>query len=517
MVSPFIDDYIHFTKSFSKITVQEDERELKVPEKVVRCIWNDQLVDASKLETTAGESLEVVFPGYWNFGPGPDFKSAAIKVNGRLYEGDLEIHVRSGDWKAHGHSNNPDFDNVLFHVFLWQTGPVAKPFDPGIKTDERRPGQAGPFFELELKKYLTRGLLDLSENLDFDSYPIMNQFNHGLCHRPLANLPREKLLRLLDAAGDARILVKMDRFHDRVIVNGYEQTFYEGVAEALGYPNNKKPFRELAERAPLEALRKLLPRKASEEERALRIQAILLGVAGLANFSALDPEDLEPEERSYFQRLDALWQSCRERIKVEPLPRSCWKFKGIRPANYPYRRIVGLSHLLAQRLKSGMFFDFMKTFQQAASATEKKGYTLKIPKTLYDYFCVPGVGYWATHYTPGGKRLKSPQNLIGSSRSSEIIVNIVMPIALIHARAVKSSNLEIALNQLYSSSRGGAENHKMRFMKYYILGDNADMIRLVANDRQRQGLMQVYQDFCTQNSNNCLRCSFPEVIRQFLT
>jgi hypothetical protein len=56
----------------------------------------------------------------------------------------------------------------------------------------------------------------------------------------LEQLSEEKLTHILNSAGEARMSTKMERFHDSVIVEGYEQTFYQGVAEALGYPPQKK-------------------------------------------------------------------------------------------------------------------------------------------------------------------------------------------------------------------------------------------------------------------------------------
>jgi hypothetical protein len=47
------------------------------------------------------------------------------------------------------------------------------------------------------------------------------------------------LTQLLNAPGEARVLRKLERFHDSIIIEGYEQTFYRGIAEVLGYPNNK--------------------------------------------------------------------------------------------------------------------------------------------------------------------------------------------------------------------------------------------------------------------------------------
>ena len=239
----FTDSYTKFTNWFSQIQVNEEESQVRVPEKTIRCIWNDQLFRTKQLRTTDGEELEIIFPGYWNFGPGPDFKSAAIKVNGKTLEGDVEIHVHSSDWKAHNHTGNPEYDKVVLHVFLWKSAgepPQRSAPDPYPSKSYSRHGAHN--YELELKNFLTKGIFDLNDELDFDSYPVLHQFNYGLCHQPLARLSKEKLTYLLNAAGDARILVKMERFHDRIIINGYEQTFYEGVAEALGYPSNKERF-----------------------------------------------------------------------------------------------------------------------------------------------------------------------------------------------------------------------------------------------------------------------------------
>ena len=120
MQTLFTDSYSKFTSWISQVrvdVVNEEESRIRVPEKTIRCIWNDQLFKTKQLQTTDDDELEIIFPGYWNFGPGPDFKSAAIKVNGKTLEGDVEIHVYSSDWKAHNHTGNPEYDKVILHVF----------------------------------------------------------------------------------------------------------------------------------------------------------------------------------------------------------------------------------------------------------------------------------------------------------------------------------------------------------------------------------------------------------------
>ena len=54
-------------------------------------------------------------------------------------------------------------------------------------------------------------------------------------------------------------------------------------------------------------------------------------------------------------------------------------------------------------------------------------------------------------------------------------------------------------------------------MSHYILGDQERLLKELDSDRKTQGLMQVYQDYCTRNQNNCLRCQFPSVVEQYFS
>ncbi len=429
----FTDIYLKFTHLVEQNQVREDD-EPRVPEKVIRCVWNDQLLNTQDLRTTDGKPLEVVFPGYWNFGSGPDFKSAAIKVDGALLEGDVELHVYGTDWKSHGHSRNNDFDNVILHVFLWKGRGKAA-------TGKRlsRPH----IFDLELKSYLRRGVLQLNEELDFDSYPVLNPFNYGLCHEPLARLSEGKFLALLNAAGDARVQIKMDRFHDRIIIQGYEQTFYEGVAEAMGYPSNKTAFKTLAENLPLTTLKAHVPARASAADKVLVIQALLFGVSRLIDFSALKTSALSAEAKTYFSQLEKIWQKHSAELGRLCLDRKDWKFGRMRPANFPYRRIAALSHLLVRHWQKGLFGDYLNSIKTIVSKDEEKAYTAASLKKTVQCFCLEVDDHWASHYTPGGKKLKKKQKLVGADRSREITINIGIPIGLIYARAVNQCLLNV--------------------------------------------------------------------------
>lgn len=509
----FTDLYLKFTQLYTRTQVEEEEEE-RIPEKVIRCVWNDQLIHTEALTTTDGQPLEVVFPGYWNFGSGPDFKSAAIRVDGQLLEGDVELHVYGADWKSHGHSKNNEFDNVILHVFMWK-GRGRKPIretSPAKPKNLSRPH----IHELELKDFLKQGILQLNEQLDFDSYPLLNQFNYGLCHRPLARLPQAKFEELLKSAGDARVQTKMDRFHDRIITKGYEQTFYEGVAEAMGYPSNKQPFRTLAECVTLEEIKGLVSAKASYEDKVINIQAVLFGVSGIIDFADL-PKSKSASDREYFANLAKLWKKHKGKFKDRLMERKDWKFGKMRPANFPYRRVAALSHLIARHGQTGLFADTLECLKSTLPKALEKGYTGANRNKIMRFFCLEAEDYWAWHYTPAGKKLAKNQQLVGPDRSREIVINIVLPISLIYARASKSASLEKALGLLFQAKTRTTDNKWIRFMSHYILGDKERLLKELDCDQKTQGLMQVYQDYCTRNQNNCLQCKFPSVVERYFT
>ncbi|MZH14038.1 MAG: DUF2851 family protein [Nitrospinae bacterium] len=489
------DSYLKLTRVFNQFEVREEDHTLRVPEKVIRCIWNDQLFCTPRLKTQDGRSLEIIYPGHWNFGKGPDFTNATIKVDGKIYEGDVELHVYATDWDHHGHSTNPDFDNVILHVYMWQ-GRGIKHSKINLKKN--------PAFDFEIKDYLTQGLLDLNNQLDFETYPVLNQCNVGLCHEPLSGLPEEQLLHLLNTAGEARILKKQERFHDPIIVDGYEQTFYRGVAEALGYPDNKKPFQVLADHLPLSTLKDSVPEEFKDEERVLHYQAILLGASGLM-------ESQSWKEISALRKWVKIWDGYKDSLPESPLTKKHWSFRSIRPANYPYRRIAGLAHLLVFHEKKGMFADFVHQVSQL----ETENVPRKQIDSFFKFFCVDAKDYWSQHYTPGGKKLTASQQLIGAERSREIIINIGLPVGFIFASAGKFLELEKRLSLIFQTRRGSGDNKLIRFMKHYIFGDQKERTRLLASEKHMHGLMQIYQDFCTQSQNNCLRCPFPEVVTNY--
>ena len=85
-------------------------------EQLLQYLWKYRLYRATDLQTTQGESLEIIDTGIQNRDAGPDFFNAKIKINGTVWAGSVEIHEKASDWFLHGHDSDKAYDSVILHV-----------------------------------------------------------------------------------------------------------------------------------------------------------------------------------------------------------------------------------------------------------------------------------------------------------------------------------------------------------------------------------------------------------------
>src|ERR1700746_1826146 len=202
--------------------------------------------------STAGDKIDIAQFGVWNREAGPDFRDAAISINGaEPTRGCIEIDVVDRNWEAHGHAINPAFEETVLHVFVDKSD---RQFFTRTKSNRNVPQvRIDPATLPEA----------FSANI-----PLARP---GRCQAPLGNLPEDRVRSVLDAAAQFRLQKKATRIRVKIDNHGRDEALFQEIAAALGYKENKLPFTLIAQRLSLKALRKDL--KDAE--------AILFGIAGL--------------------------------------------------------------------------------------------------------------------------------------------------------------------------------------------------------------------------------------------
>src|SRR5687768_14116095 len=85
-------------------------------EKLLQYIWQFQHFNQLSLQTTAGENLQIITPGKLNKDQGPDFLNSQVRIGNTILAGSVELHLKTSQWKEHGHDNDPNYRNVVLHV-----------------------------------------------------------------------------------------------------------------------------------------------------------------------------------------------------------------------------------------------------------------------------------------------------------------------------------------------------------------------------------------------------------------
>ncbi|MEO7412993.1 MAG: DUF2851 family protein [Opitutaceae bacterium] len=221
-------------------------------EKLLQKIWLHGDFDHRAARLADGRTLRIIHPGKWNLLGGPDFKDARLAIgDGVEITGDVELHLRAGDWLAHGHASDPAYDRVVLHVVLF-------PAEQGYLTL----GSAG----LEIPLLVLLALLphDLEEFAADESVEALTGKSLANAPGELAALAQPLLLALLRAHAEQRWRRKVHFARVRLERLGWETACHYGALEILGYRFNRSPMLRIAERWRLQDWSSILPAEVDE-------------------------------------------------------------------------------------------------------------------------------------------------------------------------------------------------------------------------------------------------------------
>lgn len=355
-------------------------------------VWQHKLWNPLGMTTVDGQRVRVIDPGLLNTDAGPDFFNAKIEIGGRLWAGNVEIHVRASDWKRHHHDVDPAYDSVILHVVEKDDAPVRRSNGEIIP---QMVMQCSPQFNERYNK-------------------LISAQNELPCASKIPEIPQLTITEWVQRLAFERLNDKVDRINSLYdsFSGSWEDICYVALARALGFGINNDAFEMMARRTPLRLLHK-------HSDSMLQIEAILFGQAGLLADPKL--ESAVP----YYQQLRREYAFLANKFQLKPMDGSSWKAFRIRPQNFPYRRIALLAHFVYGG------FNLMTELLQRNDE-----------KDLRELFSLKLSGFWANHFTFAGAPNEMDASALSNSSIDIILINTVAP--LYYAYSIKTDNYQLS-------------------------------------------------------------------------
>ena len=314
-----------------------------VDENTVIRLWRELVSAGYDFTTENRQSVRVQYAGRTSDTSGADLRDVVLEFDGQTVIGNVEFHVTAGDWRAHGHDQDPSYNGIILHVVMWrQSGEITY-----LENGRAVPTLAiGRFYD---------GIKQCG--LDTMPQQILP------CYQRAAK-SSDQTLSVLDDMGLARFLGKSLAFERDLIQFEADELLYQVLMEALGYSQNKVPFEKLARAVNLSELGDVV-----NNNNDIGLLAILYGTAGL--LPSQRPGIEHSLQDSYVRALENKWRVWR---RPPVLNLGEWSFFRLRPGNFPSRRLAGMARLLQQYSEPGLVHGMEQLIEEAV--LENSGKTL---------------------------------------------------------------------------------------------------------------------------------------------
>lgn len=445
-------------------------------ERSLQCVWHDARLRPAGLHTTEGLSVEIEHPGVWNLQAGPDFLRAVLRIgpDRRRVTGDVEVHLRPGDWIQHRHSGDARYAGVCAHV-TWAGGTL----EPGILP-------AGTV-EISLREPLAAQHAFSFDDLDTAAYPWAAPASPAPCAIELASWDADAREALLAAAGEDRMRAKAARFAAIALRRGENQALYEELLGGLGYTANSAAFRWLAQRLPLAALYE------KSEGDSGRAYALLLGMSGL--LPPAEDASWGDATRQYWRSLWKIWWKASADFP-SPLQYSQWKLSPMRPLNHPVRRMAAAAEWFSREPRPAAKLRALAAGKEPA-------------KALAGWFawldCVP-YGYWRGRPAWNAEVGSRAEALVGRGRSLALVINTVLP--FMSASGLPDEVWRAMLEILPPEDISGCAREAV-----HALFGREHSPSLYRSGLRRQGLLHLLHEYCLRRKYPCEECPLPRRLK----
>ncbi|NDV17114.1 DUF2851 family protein [Muricauda sp. TY007] len=408
-------------------------------------IWRHNKLPTEQLYTGNGEPIVIRSPGTQNRLAGPDFFNAKVEIDGQLWAGNVEMHLKSSDWYVHHHETDKNYDNVILHV-VWEDDIAVF----------RKDGSQIP--TLEVKNYVSKSLLDGYQNLmnksrtsfincekdvrQVDSF-LMENWLHRLYIERLEH--KSKLIwKLLDTSK-----------------NDWEAVLFMLLAKNFGSKVNGPYFLERAQQLDFS-----IARKTTNEP--LQLEALLFGHFGLLQVDECTD--------SHYVQLKKEYGYLQRKFDLD-IPASKPEFFGLRPMNFPTIRISQLVNLY---VGNHNFFSELMHLDRL--------------EDIYQAFEICASPYWEDHYT-FGKVSKKRVKKLSKNFVDLVIINTILPLKFCYAKHVGrdwNEELIALVSQLSKEDNSIIKN-------FDKIGPKTQ------NALESQAKLELYNNYCTKNK--CMQCT----------
>jgi len=205
---------------------------VRMEEDVLQEIWAVAAFRQDGLLTQCGKRVTIRSRGNWNRAEeGPDFKQCILLMDGKKSSGDVEIHFNPQDWDAHGHQDDPNYNQVILHVCLYPHAIPEKEF----RTES---GKTIP--TLVLLPHLLQSLEEFAEERALAKLAGIVEIEKE--SKEMASLVKRKNV---EFARD-RWMQKLAFAKNRISRLGWDDACHQWFLEVLGYRRNRIPMTRIA-------------------------------------------------------------------------------------------------------------------------------------------------------------------------------------------------------------------------------------------------------------------------------
>jgi len=413
-------------------------------EEFLHFLWKYKLFSTKDLKSIKGESIEIVNSGIYNSNTGPDFFNAQLKIDGQLWIGNVEIHLKSSDWYAHYHEEDENYDAIILHV-VWS-------YDADVFMKNNL-----PLPTLELEQFVQKEVLVNYQKL------FSKEQRWIPCEKQIAEIDSFLLNNWLERLYFERLENKAVFIKELLSKsnNDYEAVLFKLLAKNFGLKVNGDAFFDLSNSFDFSVLRKV---RFNQEQ----LSALLFGQAGF----------LEDEvEDGCYVKLKKEYNYLQHKYKLKPIRKNRFQFFRMRPNNFPTIRIAQLGAL---------YFKHQHLFSQILEVSRLKDF--------YMLFSVEVNDFWKTHYTFETSSKKSPKRLT-KSFIDLLVINTIIPLRFVYEQERGTINEEQLLQLM----------QQLRPEKNSIINKFSELKIDAKSAFETQALLELKNNYCSKKE--CLQCA----------